>query len=139
MPCSKVMVAATGGPFQAVETASATRVSWHLPMSDRRSDGEEIKHPARTLTRCHLLVGVLLLVCCSPPAYGQFGLYLHVEPPEPSEVAPVSLTVGDTFSDTCYQVCDVVGYWVGPWDFNGEYILTGLGLRVLAKTVCIPH
>jgi len=51
------------------------------------------------------------------------GLHLEVDPANPLESTPVTVTISAGCADTCPVVCDVVGEWAGPSDFHIDWYI----------------
>jgi len=64
---------------------------------------------------------VLVGVGSTSAAFGE--LQLEVNPPAPSTQTLVTVTVSDVFGSTCFYVCDVNGYWVGPTEYHIDWYI----------------
>jgi hypothetical protein len=64
---------------------------------------------------------VFLAVGSTSAAFG--ALELEVSPAAPSTQTPVTVTISDEFGSTCFRVCDVDGYWVGPTEYHIDWYI----------------
>ena len=66
------------------------------------------------------VTAAMLLVSATTPAFAQRckNLRLEVDPPNPDESSPVTVTVAAECSDACLVVCDVTGEWISSSEFS---------------------
>lgn len=48
-------------------------------------------------------------------------LALEVNPPIPNSTVPITITVHDVCSDSCFRVCNVIGEWVSDTEFHIDW------------------
>ena len=73
-----------------------------------------------TTGRVIVLSGSILVATATTPAFAQRckNLRLEVDPPNPDESSPVTVTVAAECQDACLVVCDVAGEWISSSEFS---------------------